>query len=92
MIDLAKRLAELLTAAGIILGAIWYVGEPRAQEFVREAVNDQIVVLQDQLKQLRDAEAKAETSQTQNASDLASLKAMQRQTEKMLEILVEKAK
>lgn len=90
MTDLAKRIVEYLGILSVLATAAWFVIQPRAEEFVNNTVNNQIAVLQDQLKKLQEQEAEAEKSQTRSESDLASLKEMQRQMQEMLRILVER--
>lgn len=90
MIELAKRISEYVTVLSVLATAAWFVVQPRAEEFINNTVNDQIVILQDQLKQLKIKEDEAEKSQVRSESDLASLKAMQLQTQQMLQILIQR--
>lgn len=89
MMDLAKRVVEYLGVLSALFTAGWFIIQPHADDYIKGKVTDQIVILQDQLIQLKQKESEAEKSAVRTESDLASIKALQRQTQELLEALLQ---
>lgn len=49
MKEWVQQVSRHFTTIMIILGAFWWLAVPRAEEFIREAVNDRITLVEKQL-------------------------------------------
>lgn len=69
-------------SAVLILGLLWAVARPHAQEFIEETVNDRLNKLEMQMNDVRQASRDMQREQAVMANDLGNLKELQRDTKR----------
>lgn len=85
------KASAIVTAIGVLAGAAWFVGKPAAEQFVVNTVADKIDSMGTAINVLTDKIQGEDVAQVRTESDLASVKAMQKQTQDSLDILLERS-
>lgn len=69
-------------SAVLILGLLWAVARPHAEEFIQDTVNDRLELLEMQMNDVRQSSRDMQREQAVMANDLDNLKALQRDTKR----------
>lgn len=86
------KASAIVTAIGVLAGAAWFIGKPAAEQFVQGAVADKIEQMGSAINALTVKQEDETVAQVRTESDLASLKAMNTQSQDMLRILLDRGR
>lgn len=78
--DRLKAASAHLTTAAAVLGLVYGVGKPHAEEFVREAVRTNLEKLERRIDAVQDRQQEQITAQTRIESDISSMKGLQKES------------
>jgi len=75
MIPILKKGSEWIGIVGVILGALWFIGEPMAQTFIQETVKSRIDGVEEKIEHLNKQLDESTIADIRQESDLTSVKA-----------------
>lgn len=86
---LGGKAMQIFTLLAFIAGGAWFVAKPRAEEFIKETVKDRLGTLEQSAADIQKQQKEQDQSNVDIKTDLASVKASQRDMQDSLRIIIQ---
>lgn len=90
LLAIGRKAMEVGTILAFVFGVGWYIAEPRAQEFIQEAVKDRLQTLEQSADEIKKQQREQDLSNIRTESDLSTVKSQQREMQEDLKVIIQK--